>query len=116
MIQMAFLNQSLLASRSMTPSRMSPDQARRIRAAESRDRLALVSSRRSLLRHGVTVVGGTIAGPAILTSAAPSSEPAFVDHGQAPVHNPFVTFTFAGLSGTGAAGSSTAPGYLESVG
>jgi hypothetical protein len=115
MIQMAFLNQPLLASRSMTPSRTSPEQTPRIRAAERRDLLRFVSSRRSLLHSRVTAVGGTIPGPAILTSAEPSTKPAFVGQGQASVHNPFVTFRFAGLTGTGPAESSTAPGYLEIV-
>jgi Purple acid Phosphatase, N-terminal domain/Calcineurin-like phosphoesterase len=54
----------------MTPSRMTPEEAKRLSLAEQHDWFRSATSRRSLLRGGVIGAGAAIAGPALLTGTA----------------------------------------------
>lgn len=72
-IQTPFIYRPLLASGSMTSSRMTPEEARRMSAAEQHDWFRRATSRRSLLRGGAIGAGAAIAGPAILTGTADAS-------------------------------------------
>jgi len=57
----------------MTSSRITPEQARRLSAAEQHEWFRRVTSRRSLLRGGAIGAGAAIAGPILLTAARDSS-------------------------------------------